>query len=141
MTQVPRPQWLSGIPVVPESASTSESPAAARTAPKAVAPVERLAAALKREGDRESSIGFNLRYWGPIADRLVADTKLLDALIAYRLGGATLRYFVSNVEPGEGVHADSADARAELASRRAEFPTEGWFLYAIADITERPTDA
>ncbi|KIA63028.1 hypothetical protein FG87_21940 [Nocardia vulneris] len=47
--------------------------------------VDRLAAALKREGDRRTSHGFRLAdHYVPIAERLLADTELLDALVAYR---------------------------------------------------------
>lgn len=45
----------------------------------------RLAGALKHEGDIESTFQFRLNgYWRPIAERILADTELLDAVVGYR---------------------------------------------------------
>lgn len=45
----------------------------------------RLAHALKRAGDRQSSFQFREHaYWLPVAGQLLDDTELLDAIVAYR---------------------------------------------------------
>lgn len=83
MTQVPRPLSPADALVVPGDASTPDSPAAASTAPKAVRPVHRLAVALQREAELEFLRDDDLDSWEAIAERILADTELLDAIAAY----------------------------------------------------------
>lgn len=67
--------------------------------------MELLAAALKREGDWESKLQHSERgYWLPIAERLLADTELLDAVVAYH------RPALPEVEVGQLYQHPSEDA-------------------------------
>lgn len=82
MTQVPgTAQRPSAVPVVPGDASTPDSPAAARTAPAtgsiSDAVHNRVALAIHRTG-------VSLEFAGAFADLLLADTELLDVLVAHR---------------------------------------------------------
>lgn len=83
MTQVPRPQWLSGIPVVPESAPDPERPAAASTAP--APPSHGL------PGDLHNALvqaicetGIPVVAASAVAEAIGAHPELLDALVAFR---------------------------------------------------------
>jgi hypothetical protein len=125
---------------------------------------EALADALKREGDRKSSIGFYRdRYWLPIAERLIADgwrppsPRRADGpnhscppgtghTVAPKAG-----YFVGYIaeldDDSQGeqlmefsgtVHRTKEAAREDWEDAQAWRP--GWRLYHLTDITERPSE-
>lgn len=123
-----------------------------------------LAKVLKREGDRESTLGFYERtYWLPIAERLLEDETLIDALLAYAItngqAGIAVGYIVRRAgdlaedpptdEDGERMfdvyrydhQTTIADARLELRDAKQEMPEDDWRIYALTDITEEPGNA
>jgi hypothetical protein len=80
-------------------------------------------------------------------ERILADTELLDALIAHRQkdAGCMVGYLRDD---GSGPwfaewSADVCDlpaARKKLADAIAEAPVYPWRIYALTDITERPSE-
>lgn len=81
-----------------------------------------LAKVLKREGDRESTLQFyEHRYWLPIAERLLANAELLDAILAYRGSAAT-------EEPAERTVQEQAQDLIDADPNRfqAERDSEGF---------------
>ncbi len=124
MTQIPRPQWLSGVPVVPESAPAPVEPPAGQQAVNSKAFVSdalhnRVALAVRRHA------GLFLGFSGSLADMLLADTELLDALVTYRTAqrlaehapGTDLqtRFRLASASARKSEHHWPADCLAEAA--------------------------
>ena len=150
MTQVPYSQRPAAVPVVSGDASTPDSPAEERTGPKAVLPVEWLASVLKPEAELEFLREDDLDSWSAIAARVLRNTGLLDALVAYRLQkpiGWIVGYLdLDDEEDGDVFRrwTESLITARSVADRllaEAQATGEPWQLLALTDITERPTDA
>lgn len=157
MTQVPAPltprpiQGLETDPVRPPVGQ----PAGSAGQPVSDAIHNRVALAIHRTG-------VSVEFAGAFADKLLADTEILDALLAYAIAhgeaGIAVGYIVRRAdgededppvdEDGGRVvdvyrydhHTTIAEARRGLAEARADMPEDDWRLYALTEITERPTE-
>ncbi|WP_280448421.1 hypothetical protein [Nocardia brasiliensis] len=142
-------------PLEPPPVRPATEPAGGTTGTQDLA--ARLANALKCEGDRESAFQFRERtFWLPVAKRLLGNTELLDAIVAWRLRSNAIGVIVGEVvippdggwefdESGEPMfdrisqtlHTSESAAREELAEVRETDPEAR--LFALTDITEEPT--
>ncbi|MFC4373318.1 hypothetical protein ACFO5K_04315 [Nocardia halotolerans] len=82
---------------------------------------DQFAAALKRAGDRHGALGYNLRYWGPVADDILAE------------------YHVRPISPSSQETADRepvAEARAmanALLASTGSREKASWALFELSD--------
>lgn len=107
--------------------------------------LQQLAKALKREGDSQSTLQFYERtYWLPIAQRLLADIELLDAIVAYHQ--RPVAFVVVREEHGVMADAQIEDSltaanTAQGISAGCAEPGERFTVYALTDITEENPNA
>lgn len=138
MTQIPRPQWLSGVPVVPEGAPGPTDAPAARADGRKVSPLP---------DDLHNALfltiyqaGVPVEFAAAAAEQVGGNPRLLDALVAYRQQQTATRYVVRSVDDDENDQWTLDAAKAEQASLRHEFPETDWRIYVLTDITEGNTE-